>query len=138
MSSPATTLAPGAFVPSSRDRVTIVVAAVALVALFIAPWAAGGGPSAFGRALAGASSMWPLIAAAAALLLCAWWGRATMTALAAALGLAWAFGAGFAAGAGGPPLGIRAPLPPCGPPGCLARRPPRLGLFPRGASVSPV
>src|SRR2546428_9117640 len=112
MSSPATTLAPGAFVPSSRDRVTIVVAAVALVALFIAPWAAGGGPSAFGRALAGASSMWPLIAAAAALLLCAWWGRATMTALAASLGLAWALGARLAAGTGGPPPGTRRPLTP--------------------------
>src|SRR2546428_13708850 len=126
MSSPATTLAPGAFVPSSRDRVTIVVAAVALVALFIAPWAAGGGPSAFGRALAGASSMWPLIAAAAALLLCAWWGRATMTALAAALGLAWAFGAGFAAGAGGAPLWIGAPPAPRAPPVFPGPGPPRL------------
>src|SRR5256886_452759 len=138
MSSRAAVLAPAAFVPSSRDRATIVVAAVALVALFIAPWAAGGGPSAFGRALAGASSMWPLIAAAAAVLVCAWWGRETMTALVAALGLAWAFGAGFAAGAGGPAFGIGAALALGAPTVCLARALARLGMFRGDAAVATI
>src|SRR5437773_8251968 len=138
MSSPAATLAPPAFVQSSRDRATIVVAAVALVALFIAPWAAGGGPSAFGRALAGASSMWPLVAAAAAVLLCAWWGRATMIALAAALGLAWAFGTGFVAGAGGPAFGIGAALALGAFTVCLARALARLRMFRGDVAVATI
>src|SRR3989442_12450449 len=108
MSYPAAALAPATFLPSSHDRTTIVVAALALAALVLAPWSAGGGPSALMRALSGATSQWPLIAAAAAVLLFACWGRDTATALVAALGLAWAFGAGFAAGPGAPAFGIAA------------------------------
>src|SRR6266478_1185339 len=108
MASSAPALAPATFAPTARDRTTIVVAALALAALVLAPWSAGGGPSAVMRALSGASSQWALIAAAAAVLLFAWWGRDTMTAFVAALGLAWAFGAGFAASAGGPAFGIGA------------------------------
>ena len=66
MSSPAATLAPPAFVQSSRDRATIVVAAFALAALALAPWAAGGAASALIRAFSGATSLWPLIAASVA------------------------------------------------------------------------
>ena len=43
-------LAPAVFAPAARDRATIYVAAVALVALVFVPWAAGGGPSALLRA----------------------------------------------------------------------------------------
>ncbi len=57
----ATALAPAVFVPAARDRATAVVAAFALLALAVVPWALDGGPSALARALAGASSLWPLI-----------------------------------------------------------------------------
>jgi len=127
-------LAPAAFAPSSRDRAIIVVAAVALVALFIVPWAVGGGSPALMLALSGATSQWPLIAAAAATLLFAWWGRDTGVAVAAALALAWAFGAGFAAGASGPAFGIGAALSLTALTVCLARALARLGMF-RGDAV---
>ena len=138
MSSPAATRAPAALVPSSRDRATIVVAALALAALVLAPWSAGVGPSALMRALSGATSQWPLIAVAAAVLLCAWWGRDTMTALIAALGLAWALGAGFATGAGGPAFGIGAAVALGALTVCLARALARLGMFRGDAAVATI
>ncbi|TMH54820.1 MAG: hypothetical protein E6H60_00360, partial [Betaproteobacteria bacterium] len=133
----ATALAPAAFIPSSRDRATIVVAALALAALVLAPWGPGGG-SALMRALSGATSQWPLIAAAAAVLLFACWGRDTATALVAALGLAWAFGAGFAAGPGAPAFGIGAALALGALTVCLARALARLGMFRGDVAVATI
>src|SRR2546426_4070652 len=129
MASSATALAPAAFIPSSRDRATIVVAALALAALVLAPWGPPGGGSALMRALSGATSQWPLIAAATAVLLFACWGRDTAIALVAVLGLAWAFGAGFAAGPGAPAFGIGAVLALSALTVCLARALARLGMF---------
>jgi iron(III) transport system permease protein len=138
VASRAAALAPAAFAPSSRDRATIVVAAVALAALCIVPWAAGGRPSALMLALSGATSQWPLIAAATAVLLFAWWGRDTGVAIAAALALAWAFGAGFAAGASGPAFGIGAALSLTALTVCLARALARLGMFRGDATVATI
>jgi iron(III) transport system permease protein len=137
VASSAQALAPAAFIPSSRDRATIVVAALALAALVLAPWGAGGG-SALMRALSGATSQWPLIAAAAAVLLFACWGRDRATALVAALGLAWAFGAGFAAGPGAPAFGIGAALALSALTVCLARALARLGMFRGDAAVATI
>jgi len=133
----ATALAPAAFIPSSRDRATIVVAALALAALVLAPWGAGGG-SALMRALSGATSQWPLIAAAAAVLLFAWWGRDAGIAAAAALAVAWSFGAGFAAGASAPAFGIGAALALSALTVCLARALARLGMFRGDAAVATI
>jgi len=133
----ATALAPAAFIPSSRDRATIVVAALALAALVLAPWSAGGG-SALMRALSGATSQWPLIAAAAAVLLFAWWGRDAGIAAAAALAVAWSFGAGFAAGASAPAFGIGAALALSALTVCLARALARLGMFRGDAAVATI
>ena len=133
----ATALAPAAFIPSSRDRATIVVAALALAALVLAPWSAGGG-SALMRALSGATSQWPLIAAAAAVLLFAWWGRDAGIAAAAALAVAWSFGAGFTAGASAPAFGIGAALALSALTVCLARALARLGMFRGDAAVATI
>jgi iron(III) transport system permease protein len=124
-----TALAPAGFAPSPRDRTTIAVAAVALAALLIVPLGAGGGASALAHALAGTWTFWPLIAAALAVLLFAWFGRDTVTAIAAAFGLAWAFGAAFAAGASGVPFGLGAALALSALTVCLARALARLGAF---------
>ena len=43
-------LAAPVFVPAARDRVTPAVAAVALAAIVVLPWALGGGTSALWRA----------------------------------------------------------------------------------------
>ncbi len=129
-------LAPAAFAPSSRDRATIVVAAFALAALVVAPWAAVGGPSALVLSLSGTTSLWPLLAAAAAVLLFAWWGRDTGIAAAAALAVAWSFGSGFAAGAAGPPFGIGAALALTALTVCFARALARHGLFGGDATVA--
>jgi len=138
VASPTAALAPAAFTPTSRDRATIVVAALALAALVLAPWGAGGGPSVLMRAVNGAAAQWPLIAAAAAVLLFAWWGRDSATAVFAALGLAWAFGTGFAAGPGGPAFGIGAALALSALTVCLARALARLGMFRSDATVATI
>ena len=82
--------------------------------------------------------MWPLIAAAAAVVLFAWWGRATGIAVAAALALAWGFGAGFAGGTSGPAFGIGAALALTGFTVCLARALARLGMFRGDATVATI
>ncbi len=133
-----TALAPVGLAPSSRDLATIAVAAFALAALLIFPWAATGGPSALARALAGDVSMWPLIAAAFGVLICAWLDRGRETALVAGFALAWSFGAGFAAGADGPAFGIGAALALSALTVCLARALARLGLFGGDATVATI
>ena len=133
-----TALAPAGFAPSPRDRTTIAVAAFALATLLIVPWVAGGGPSALARALAGTWSFWPLIAAALAVLVLAWAGRDTETAIAAAFALTWTFGAGFAAGASGPSLGIGAAAALTALTVCLARALARLGAFRGDTTVATI
>ena len=124
-----TALAPAGFAASPRDRTTVAVAAFTLAALLIVPWALAGGPSALARALSGAWTFWPLIAAALAVLAFAWLGRDRETAIVAAFGLAWTFAAAFAAGASGPPFGIGAALALGALTVSLARALARLGAF---------
>jgi iron(III) transport system permease protein len=131
-----TALAPAAFASPPRDRPAVAVAAFALLVLTLAPWAAGGGVSAVALAFAGTWSFWPLVVAAAATLLCAWFGRDTATALAAGLGLAWGFGAGFVAGASGPAFGLGAALALGALTVCFARALARHGLFGGDATVA--
>ena len=101
-------LAAPVFVPAGRDRATAIVAAIALAALAVLPWALGGGASALLRAAGGAASFWPPVAAAAAAALFAWRGLDRATAAAAAIAVLWAFAAGFAAGTKGPSFGAGA------------------------------
>ena len=110
MAASAPALARAVFVPTARDRATAVVAAFALLTLAIVPWSGISGPSALLRAVSGESLLWPLVAASAATLLFAAWGRDTWTSAAAALALAWGIGSGFAAGSGGTAFGVGAAL----------------------------
>jgi iron(III) transport system permease protein len=122
-------LARAVFVPMARDRATAIVAAFALAALAIVPWAATGGPSALLRAFSGESLLWPLLAASVATLLFAAWGRDAWTSGAAALALAWGIGYGFEAGNDGAAFGIGAALALGALTVCLARAIARRGLF---------
>ncbi len=125
----ATALAPAVFVPAARDRATAFVAVFAVVALALLPWALKGGPPALGLAVAGAASMWPLIVAAVAATAFAWLGRDRDTAIASALGVLWAFGAGFAESPSGPAFGIGAALALTALTVCFARAIARRGVF---------
>ena len=125
----ASALASAVFVPVARDRATAVVAAFAVVVLAIVPWAATGGASALMRALAGATSLWPTIAAALATLVFAWVGNDRGTAAAAAFAVIWSFAAGFAAGPAGPAFGIGAALALIALTACFARAIARRGVF---------
>ncbi len=102
--------APAVFAPVARDRVTILVAAVALLALVLLPWALDGGPPALLRALRGEIALWPTLVAALLSVLCAWRGLDRATATAAAIGVLWTFAAGFAAGNGGTSFGAGAAI----------------------------
>ena len=102
--------APAVFVPVARDRATIVVAAVALLALVLVPWALDGGPPALLRALRGEIALWPTLAAGLLSVLGAWRGFDRATATAAGIGVLWTFAAGFAAGAGGTSFGAGAAI----------------------------
>ena len=99
------TVAQAVFTPAARDRVTLYVAAVGVAALLVVPWAAAGGASALMRALAGDTSMWPLIGAAVVALLCAWREIDRGTAAAAGFAVAWALGSALAIGHAGPTFG---------------------------------
>ncbi len=125
----ATALAPAVFVPSARDRATAFVAAFAIVALAALPWALAGGASALGLAVAGAASMWPLLAAAVATAAFAWIGLDRGTAIASAFGVAWAFAAAFVQSPGGPAFGIGAALALTALTVCFARAIARRGVF---------
>jgi iron(III) transport system permease protein len=134
----ASVLAPAVFVPAARDRATAVIAAVALIALAASPWAAGGGPSALMRALAGAAAPWPLIVAAVATLFCAWRGFDRGTAAAAGMAVAWTFAAALAAGSAGPSLGVGAAVALMALTVCLARAIARRGFFAGDATVATI
>jgi hypothetical protein len=117
MATPATLppLVRASFTPSARDRATPVIAAIALLALAIAPWGEGGTPSALSWALSGTHAKWPAFAAAPALgpvlvaalaaLAAAWLGRDRATWIAAGFAAAWGVGSGFVAGTAGPSWG---------------------------------
>lgn len=133
-----TALAPAAFAPSSRDRATIYVAAVALVALVFVPWAAGGGPSALLRAFGGDSGMWLLLAAAAVALVCAMREYDRATALASGAAVIWAFAAAFAAGPSGPSFGLGAAIALSALTVCFARSIARRGVFAGDPTVATI
>jgi iron(III) transport system permease protein len=99
---------PAAFVPAARDRLTAVVAAVAVAAFVSLPWALAGGVSALARALAGSFELWPPIAAAVLAAATAWRGIDRATALLCGGAVLWTFAAAFAAGPGGASFGIGA------------------------------
>ncbi|MEO8305837.1 MAG: iron ABC transporter permease [Betaproteobacteria bacterium] len=122
-------LAPAVFVPAARDRATAYVAVFALAALAVVPWALAGGASALMLAAGGATSMWPLLAAAAAALAFAWIGQDRGTAIASAFAVLWAFGAGFLAGPGGTAFGVGAALALIALTACFARSIARRGVF---------
>jgi iron(III) transport system permease protein len=138
--------APGA----PRDVPSTLLAALALAALMLLPWAMDGGASAMrlaGSAVS-ASARWPHYAASAALvpvligviatLACAWFGIARLTALFAAASLAWTFGQGFVAGVNGPPFGIGAAIALAALAVCLARALGRVGLFTGNATIATI
>ncbi len=99
---------PAAFVPAARDRLTAVVAAVAVAAFASLPWTLAGGATALARALAGSFELWPPIAAAVLAAATAWRGIDRATALLCGGAVLWTFAAAFAAGPGGASFGIGA------------------------------
>lgn len=129
MSTSAPALARAVFVPVARERATAIIAAIALIALALIPWAMGGGASAVSRGFAGTASMWWLVAATVATLAFAWSGRDQETAFAAALGLAIGFFSGFAIDASGPAFGIGAAVALTALTVCFARAIARRGWF---------
>ena len=134
----ASTPAPPGFAPAARNRATLWVAAVALAALALLPWAANGGASALLLAFGGNVALWPLLLAAVALAVASWRGHAAAAAVAAGFGITWAFAAGFAAGAGGLPFGIGAALALAAFTVALARALARRGLFAGDVAVASI
>ena len=125
------TLAPAAavFVPLARDRATIGVAAIALAALAVVPWALSGGSSALLLAFKGNAALWPTIVAALVCVACAWRGFDRATAAVAGFAVIWTFAAGFAAGAGGVSFGPGAATALIALTVCFARAIARRGRF---------
>jgi iron(III) transport system permease protein len=131
-----------------RDLTTCGFAVLALAALAVLPWAMDGGASALGLVFGSMQGKWPhytaatalgpIFLAAAAALAFAWLGTARMTALAAAVGLGWAFAQGFAAGVSGPPFGFGAALTLAALTLCLARALGRVGLFGGNATIATI
>ena len=146
MSTPAAALPVPGGAAGFRDRVTALVAAVAVIALAVVPWAASGGASALALATAGARwphyaatlALGPLFLAAVSTLLFGWLGVANVTALAAGFGLAWGLLQGFVAGGNGPPFGIGAALALIAFTLCFARALARLGVFSGNVTIATV
>ncbi len=126
------------FVPAARDRATVYVAAIAVAALAVAPWAAGGGPSALLRAIGGALTLWPLLIAAAVALGCSLREFDRGTATAAGAGVVWAFGAALVEGATGPSFGIGAVIALTALTVCFARAIARRGVFNGDVTVATI
>ena len=124
--------------PTARDRATIGVAAVALAALAVLPWAANGGSSALLRAISGEYAQWPLLIAALAVLVCAWRGLDRATAIAAGFAVAWTFAAGFAAGPTGASFGPGAAVALAALTVCFARAIARRGFFAGDPTVAAI
>jgi len=131
-------LAPVVFVPASRDRVTVYVIAVALVALVALPWAAQGGPSALLRALGGAPQHWPLILGAVAALFLSWRELDRATAMVTGAAVLWAFAAAFAEPPSGASFGWGAAIALSALTVAFARAIARRGLFAGDQTVSTI
>jgi iron(III) transport system permease protein len=131
-------VAPVVLAPASRDRATVAVALIALVALGVVPWGLGGVSPALALAVSGTTGLWPLCAASAATVLLAALGRDRATAAAAVLALACGFGAGFAGADGGAGFGAGAALALTALTVCLARALARQGLFRGDATVATI
>jgi iron(III) transport system permease protein len=131
-------IAPALFVSPTRDRTTLAVAAVALAALALLPWSAGGGASALLRAYRGAVEYWPLVAGSVAVFAFAATGLDRWTALASGASAAWAFAAGFAAGPTGPSFGVGAAVALSALTVCFARAIARRGLFNGNSTVATI
>jgi iron(III) transport system permease protein len=141
LTAPARRVAPG-------DPTTTLVAAAAVAALLVLPWAADGGPSALGLALAGTHAKWPrfaatlalapLIGAALATLALAWRSFFGAALVAATLGFAWGFGQGFVAGTSGPSFGAGAAVALCALAICAARALARLGFFAGNTTIATI
>ncbi|MEO8509529.1 MAG: ABC transporter permease subunit, partial [Betaproteobacteria bacterium] len=136
MATSAPTLA--VFVPAARDRATIYVAAVALVALVLVPWGADGGASALLRATGGDSAMWPLLSLAVLALVCAVVEYDRITALASGVAVLWAFAAAFAIGPTGPSFGPGAAIALSALAVCFARAIARRGVFAGDPTVATI
>jgi len=122
----------------ARDRGTVLVAAVALVALALLPWAMGGGASALQRALGGEALLWPVLAATGAAVVLALVGRERATAAAAGFAAAWALLEAFAAGPQGPSLGLGAAIALMALVVAFARALARRGLFHGDTTVASI
>jgi iron(III) transport system permease protein len=146
MATPAAILPTPAVRVGHRDRVTPLIAAVALVALAVVPWAVDGGLPALGLIVS--SAMWPHYAAAVALgplvvattvATAGGWLRAhRVTAIAAGFGLAYGFAQGFVAGGNGPPFGVGAALTLFAFTLCFARALAHLGVFGGNVTIASI
>jgi len=130
--------APAVFVPVARDRATIVVAAIAMLALVALPWALNWGPSALFRALGGQTALWPTLIATLVCLVCAWRGFDRATAAVALFAVAWTFAAGFFAGVAGTSFGLGAGVALIALTICFARAVARRGYFNGDATVAAI
>ncbi|HKU84737.1 MAG TPA: hypothetical protein VJV77_00195, partial [Casimicrobiaceae bacterium] len=146
MATPAAVLpAPGARA-GHRDRPTPLIAAIALVALAVVPWAADGGAPALGLIVsrakwphyAAAIALGPLIVASIVAIAGGWLQAHRVTAIAAGFGLAYGFVQGFVAGGNGPPFGIGAALTLFAFTLCFARAIARLGLFAGNVTIASI
>ncbi len=138
MASPAPAIAPSVVVAPARDRASVAVAAVALIALTVLPWSMEGGASALARALSGAASFWPLVAGSVAVLVFAWTGHDRWTAGACAATVVWTFADGIAAGTSAAPFGLGAAIALSALVVCLARALAHRGLFGGDCAVATI
>jgi iron(III) transport system permease protein len=135
-------LAPAVFVPASRDRVTLVAAAIAVAALAFVPWGTEGAESALWLALRGSGGLQTIlcvtIALAVVALLCAWREIDRGTAVAAGPAVLWTFVASLALGTGGPSFGAGAAIALAALTVAFARAIARRGVFNGDATVATI
>jgi len=132
----------------ARALTTPLVAAVALLALLALPWSADGGPSALGLALGNGAARWaayraasslaPLIAAAALLVALAWAGFDRAAAAIAGAAVVYAFAQGLAAGVKGPAFGLGAAIALTALTVCFARALARRGWFRADSAIATI
>ena len=146
MATPAAALpTPGARI-GHRELATPLIAAIALAALAVVPWAADGGAPALGLIVsrakwpnyAAAIALGPLFVAALVALVGAWFKAHRLTTIAAGFGLAYGFAQGFVAAGNGPPFGVGAALTLFALTLCFARGLAQLGLFNGNATIATV
>jgi len=146
MATPAAILPTPSARDGHRDRTTSLIAAIALVALAVVPWAADGGTPALGLIIsrakwphyAAALALGPLVAAAIVAIAGGLLRAHRVTAIAAGLGLAYGFAQGFVAGGNGPPFGIGAALTLFAFTLCFARALAHLGVFGGNVTIASI